>query len=79
MSIDPLYGGPRMVLDAFFGPDIPDDQVGGWLVRGHDKDDVYQEYTVVGEWHNSMMPKDWIDWIRTPIAKGSPLLDETAP
>jgi hypothetical protein len=67
--------GKTMVFDAFFNsPDIPDDQVGGWLVRGHDREDVYQEYVVHGEWTNESSPDDWIDWIRVPIKRGSVLL-----
>jgi hypothetical protein len=73
-KIDPSYG-PMMVFDVFFNsPDIPSEQIGGWLVRGHDKDDVYQEYVVVGDWLNAHGPVGWIDWIRTPVQKGSPLL-----
>ncbi len=74
---DPTYG-PMMVIEAFFSaPSLPDDRIGGWLCRGHDKNDVYQEYTVVGAmWSSSMMPGDWIDWFRVPIEIGSPLLDE---
>ena len=76
---DSTYG-KTMVFDAFFNaPDLPDDRIGGWLVRGHDKDDVHQEYTVVGAWSNSIMPTGWIDWIRVPIEIGSPLLDEIVP
>ena len=72
---------PMMVLNAFFdAPDLPQDRVGGWLVRGHDKNDEYQEYTVVGSvWSNSMSPTGWIDWCRTPIEIGSPLLNERMP
>jgi preprotein translocase subunit Sec63 len=67
--------GPRMVFDAFFNaPDLPEEKTGGWLVRGHDKDDVYQEFIVIGKWSNNYCPKGWIDWIRVPIEVGSALL-----
>ncbi len=71
---DPSYG-PTMVFDAFFNaPDLPKEQIGGWLVRGHDRDDVYQEFVVKGEWTVDHWPTGWIDWVRVPIEIGSPLL-----
>lgn len=70
--------GKTLVFDAFFnGPDLTDDRVGGWLIRGHDSEDVYQEYVVAQ--HPCPVPAypdRWIDWIRAPIEKGSPLLSD---
>ena len=74
MMAGDLYG-KRMVFDAFFNaPTCAEDRIGGWLVRGHDKDDIYQEFVVTGEWSNTHCPDGWIDWIRVPIEVGTPLL-----
>ena len=70
--------GPKMVLDAFFAPWPPEDEIGGWYVQGHDANDVYQEYVVRGAWKSEDMPKDWIDWVRCPIKKGNVLLEPVA-
>jgi hypothetical protein len=68
-----------MVFVAFFNaPEIPDDKAGGWLVRGHDSNDVYQEFVVIGVWSNKNCPVGWIDWIRVPIEVGSPLITTSA-
>lgn len=68
--------GKTLVFDAFFnGPEIADNRIGGWLIRGHDSNNVYQEYVVAQHpCPISAYPKGWIDWIRVPIEKGTPLL-----
>jgi hypothetical protein len=71
---DPSYG-PHMALNGFFAPWPPEERIGGWLVRGHNKDGIYEEYVVVGEW-DSWGPEGWIDWYRVPIEIGSALLVE---
>ena len=68
--------GKTMVFESFFNsPTLPKDQIGGWLFRGHDKNDEYQEFVVLGaECDPVNYPDDWIDWCRIPIARGSALL-----
>lgn len=64
-------------VEAFFQPYPKAMDVGGWLIRGYDQNDEYQEVVHVGEWKQPecfKLIEGWIEWIRVPIPKGSPLL-----
>ena len=79
MAINDHTYGPRMVFDSFFNaPDIPQEKIGGWYVRGHDSNDVYQEFIIYSPNppNREIFPhvEGWIDWIRVPIEIGNPLL-----
>lgn len=65
-------------LDAFFNSPSDDKDAGGWLIRGYDANDEYQEIVHVGEWKQPecfALVEGWIEWFRVPIPKGSPLLE----
>ena len=73
MKTDSSYGH-KATLDKFFAPWPPENEIGEWYVEGHDANDVYQDFVVVGEWKAEHIPQGWVDWIRTPIRTGNPLL-----
>lgn len=68
----------KMVFLSFFNyPDESKMDIGGWLIRGHDKNDVYQELVINKRTLSSSdYPNDWIDWCRWPLEVGSILLKD---
>lgn len=75
--------GPQMVIEGFFNaPDIPDKEIGGWYIQGHDADDNYQDFVITDSpsGHDELFRKTvgWHDWFKSALRKGDPLLSRSA-
>lgn len=77
------YEKGEAFLGSFFnGPDMPAHEIGGWYIRGHDAAGNYAEFVVAGNAPNVMSTKilprieGWVEFVRTPLAIGSPLLTD---
>ena len=68
-----------MTLNAFINDwSVPKALIGGYYIRGHDENDEFQEFVVVGsEWPYKEVlgrVRHWIDWVATDLEIGNPLL-----